>query len=90
MLDNVSTIPYGLETLTTRELDARLLNNMINRVSDFGIEYTLGCLMDEFIAQIENGFRLGMCWKNYGVKWELDHIIPVSYAKKEEFHAFLA
>jgi hypothetical protein len=26
-----------------------------------------------------------MCWRNYGVKWELDHIIPVSYVLKEEF-----
>ena len=37
------------------------------------------------MKHLEKQFRIGMCWKNYGVKWELDHIIPVSYVLKDEF-----
>jgi hypothetical protein len=37
------------------------------------------------MKHLENKFKIGMCWKNYGDKWELDHIIPVSYVKHEEF-----
>jgi hypothetical protein len=32
--------------------------------------------VDKLIAHIENQFKDGMTWENYG-KWEVDHIIPV-------------
>ena len=25
-----------------------------------------------------------MCWNNYATYWQLDHIIPISWAKTEE------
>ena len=63
----------------------RLENNMRNRAEEHKIEYKLGCDIHEFMKYIEKQFRVGMCWRNYGVKWELDHIIPVSYIFKDEF-----
>lgn len=42
----------------------------------------LGCSFDEFKDYIENKFKDGMSWENYG-KWEYDHITPVSWAINE-------
>ena len=42
-----------------------------------GIEYNL------FGEYIENQFKDGMNWENYG-KWHLDHKTPISWAKNEE------
>ena len=43
----------------------------------------LGIDWDGFRTYIENKFREGMVWENYGM-WEYDHIIPLSSAKNEE------
>ena len=53
----------------------------------------LGCSVEEFKNHIESQFENWMCWDNYGnaceilqpnCSWDLDHIIPISYAKTEE------
>lgn len=43
----------------------------------------LGVTFDEFKIYIENLFREGMSWSNYG-EWHLDHKVPISWAKTEE------
>jgi hypothetical protein len=42
-----------------------------------GISYT------NFKIYIENLFKDGMTWENYG-KWHLDHKTPISWAKTEK------
>src|SRR5258705_2705793 len=37
----------------------------------------LGCSIEEFKAYIEQRFRPGMSWENWG-EWHLDHIKPLS------------
>lgn len=53
----------------------------------------LGCEMKDFRDHIESQFLNWMSWDNYGqncepleynCSWDLDHIIPVSYATTEE------
>lgn len=51
----------------------------------------LGCELKEFFNHIESQFSSWMTWDNYGKytgnkkeSWDLDHIIPVSYAKTED------
>jgi hypothetical protein len=39
----------------------------------------IGCSIDIFINHLENQFKEGMLWDNYG-KWEIDHIVPISTA----------
>lgn len=43
----------------------------------------LGIEFDEFKLYIQNQFKEGMTWQNYG-KWHLDHKKPISWAKTEE------
>lgn len=51
----------------------------------------LGCSFEEFKAHLENKFQDWMNWENKGLYngdfnygWDIDHIIPVSSASKEE------
>jgi hypothetical protein len=36
-----------------------------------------GCSKHELVTHLESQFQKGMTWKNYTVKWELDHIKPL-------------
>lgn len=44
----------------------------------------LGCSIVEFKNYIENKFTDKMGWENYGVIWDIDHIVPLSTAITEE------
>lgn len=53
----------------------------------------LGCSPLEWKDYLEKLFSQGMNWENYGVLWEVDHIIPVSHfnlndleEQKKAFH----
>ena len=52
----------------------------------------LGCSIGQFRLYIENQFDPGMSWGNYGSKWHLDHVIPVSHFdmddKTQQLEAF--
>lgn len=54
------------------------------RKSKATFEY-IGCSPQELKTYIENKFKLGMSWDNWGFKgWHIDHIIPLSSAKNED------
>lgn len=38
----------------------------------------IGCTQDHLRSHLESKFKKGMSWKNYGEKWHVDHVIPVS------------
>jgi hypothetical protein len=66
------------------------INNIIrksfkkrNCIKSKRTEEILGCTIQEFIYYISSKFTEGMTLENYG-EWHLDHIIPISSAKKEE------
>ena len=42
-----------------------------------GTEKLLGCAFKDFKIYMEQKFKDGMSWDNYG-KWEIDHIVPCS------------
>jgi hypothetical protein len=51
----------------------------------------LGCTFDEFKTHLESKFELWMNWDNHGLYngtemfgWDIDHIIPLSYAVTED------
>jgi hypothetical protein len=39
----------------------------------------IGCTGAELAVHIEKQFKRGMTWENYGSKWHVDHITPLSY-----------
>jgi hypothetical protein len=45
---------------------------------EHSIEY-LGCDIEIFRKHLENKFKDGMNWNNYGSIWHIDHIIPIAY-----------
>ena len=44
----------------------------------------LGCTFEDFKPYIEKQFDNIMSWDNYGIYWEIDHIIPIASAKTED------
>ncbi len=38
----------------------------------------IGCTLQEYNDHISTQFKPEMTWDNYGVYWEIDHIIPIS------------
>lgn len=57
-----------------------LVNNKL-----YGTEEILGCTWEFFRDYIEEQFRDGMTWDNYGIHgWHLDHIIPLATAKTDK------
>lgn len=39
----------------------------------------VGCSADALKVHLERQFKCGMTWANYGKRWHIDHITPVSY-----------
>ena len=60
------------------------LNEYLVSKSKKSIEL-LGCSPVELKIYLENQFKDGMSWDNYGFyTWHIDHVIPLSSAKTEE------
>ena len=41
-------------------------------------EELIGYNLDTLVKHLERQFRSGMTWQNYGDKWHIHHIIPIS------------
>lgn len=39
----------------------------------------IGCTVDQLRKHIQDQFKRGMAWNNYGRVWHIDHITPVCY-----------
>ena len=63
----------------------KIKSNLRKRMRDFlkkaasdtmSISGLIGCNSMEFKHHIENQFKRGMTWENYGTLWHIDHILP--------------
>ena len=86
MLDNVHTIPWGLYSKQFSEDDVmqRIMKNLASRVSISMSEMKkhLRCTQEQLKLHLNSQFYSKMSLINYGVVWNLDHIIPVSFARE--------
>lgn len=78
--------PIWFKNKYDTDIEFRILSNLRVRISGLltGRERSdntknfLGIVLDEFILYIESQFKPEMNWSNYGIIWEIDHIIPCS------------
>lgn len=59
-----------------------LKNGDVKKVKSF--DEILGCNYEEFKLYLESKFTPEMNWGNYVTYWNLDHIVPISWAKTEQ------
>jgi hypothetical protein len=98
-LNNLASIPYGLyHKASGKTVQNRIMSNLHTRAlllfpymtKRLLFMQSFGSTIVAFLSKLDKQFQSGMCWRNYGVDWELDHIIPVSFVRKPEFAAFTA
>jgi hypothetical protein len=70
---------YKLKVYTRKSI----ARSFTNYTKSKKYEDILGITYDKFKIYIESLFTEGMTWENYG-EWQLDHKIPLSWAKTEE------
>jgi hypothetical protein len=67
----------------------RIRKTLRKRISDMlnghqGGSKTIGCSAENLKAHLEQQFKAGMSWENYGTEWHVDHIIPLAAAEHIE------
>lgn len=82
------------------DLHCKIRNHISSRISSqvkkeklsLGTEQLLGINLFELKIYLENKFKDGMSWNNYGKVWHIDHIIPCALFdfsdKKQIFKCF--
>ncbi len=76
MEDSLNRLKKNMRHHTTKGI----VNNKL-----YGTAEILGCTWEFFRDYIEEQFRDGMTWDNYGREgWHLDHIIPLYSAKTDK------
>lgn len=79
--------PYGMDSPHKRPVCQRIRRNICNRIQKYAnisddkiLEY-LGCTIKELLNHLEDQWHkcnVNVCWQNYGIRWQIDHIAPVS------------
>ncbi|PRP78488.1 hypothetical protein PROFUN_13563 [Planoprotostelium fungivorum] len=85
MIDNIHTVPFGLYSKQFSEEDVmnRIMKNLAARVNiGLGqLKTYLLCTQNQLKTHLASQFHSGMSQMNYGVLWNLDHCVPVSFAR---------
>ena len=85
--DNKEYIKKYYKNRLATDVNFRITTNLRNRLycaiknnqkAGHTIEL-LGCSIDQFKIYMQNMFKPGMTWENYGAVWHIDHIIPCSF-----------
>jgi len=76
--DPIFMLKYSINRSINRSLKCKGLSKS-KRTKDI-----LGCDIGFFKNYLEDKFTIEMSWENYGIIWDIDHIIPLSTAKTEE------
>lgn len=68
-----------LQTRLKREIYKSIENKNIG-----GMSTLFGCTRECFVQHIEKQFSIEMRWDNWGVVWQIDHILPLSLGKNNK------
>lgn len=78
-------INFRIRIRISKRLNIAIKNNQ----KEGSVISDLGCKIPELKTYLENNFKEGMTWDNWGLKgWHIDHIIPLSsfdLTNREEF-----
>lgn len=94
---NVSE-PFGMLSPHTRPLRERIERNLCGRIQKYvhisndQILHYLGCTTQQAMDHLESQWYkcdVNVCWQNYGARWQIDHIAPVSLLKGDASQAML-
>lgn len=68
-------VEYKLKENMSRRIRSEL--NMLLKIGkDKSTKDYVGCSMEYLKMYLESKFDIGMSWNNYGISWQIDHIIP--------------
>jgi len=70
-------VNYKIKENTSRRIRYELNTLLKGKKTKRTTEY-IGCTIEELKVHIEQQFKNGMNWENYGSYWHIDHIIPCS------------
>ncbi len=76
--DPLIKLKYSIRTLISQSFKFRYTKKAKKTIE------ILGCTFEEFKIHIESKFTSEMNWDNYAIYWQLDHIIPMSWANSEK------
>ena len=78
--------------------ETKIKKNFKNRIKalspdfpdlDENYDKIIGCSQLDFKKHLESHFALGMSWDNYGIVWDVDHVIPCRAFDQANFaHVF--
>lgn len=86
-LKNKEYLPIKKEKIKLRrksDLDFRLSEVLRSKFHKFikgkntSLSKYIGCNIDFFKAWLESNFNENISWNNYGIYWDIDHVIPLS------------
>lgn len=73
----LTDINYLIKENVSRRIRYELNTLLKGEKTRCTLEY-LGCSIEHLKYYLEGKFEIGMNWKNYGLIWHIDHIIPCS------------
>jgi hypothetical protein len=82
--------PYGMITTHKNPVGERIKSNLCKRIQKYVpvsnriILMYMGCTIKEVMNHLESQWHkcdVNVCWENYGLRWQIDHIAPVSLLK---------
>lgn len=76
--DSIYKLKCAIRTLISRSFKGKFTKKSKKTIE------ILGCDFKTFSEHIESQFTEHMNWNNYAEYWQLDHKIPISWAKTEE------
>jgi signal recognition particle GTPase len=83
------------QELYNNDIEFKIVHNIRNRINrsikkkSNSTKNILGCNIKEYLIFLEKQFDENMSWDNYGIYWEIDHIIPINtFSIQEKIKAF--